>query len=270
MAVVELIDVHYTYPQGDSSVLRGVSLSMEPGEEITLVGHGGAGKSTLARVMAGLLTPSQGLIRITAPHGESGRAGLVFQNPENQLVGLTVEEDVAFGPGNLGLGQKVIAERVAEALDVCGLTRMRERSLATLSGGEKQRVAIAGALAMHPTCLILDEATAMLDQPSQDELNRALQHVKERLGIAIVRITHSLDEALLADRVAVLFGGTIVATGQPWDVLWDPEQLATWGLAVPSLYRAARQFVDSGMPECRSVRTPKELAAAVWPYISKK
>lgn len=265
---VELIDVHFTYHNGNAPVLRGVHFTLQPGEEVALVGHGGAGKSTLARLLAGLLVPTRGTVRVTQSSGQPGRAGLVFQNPENQLVGLTVEEDVAFGPGNLGLSQPEVAYRVDQALSVCGLTEMRERPLATLSGGEKQRVAIAGALAMHPTCLVLDEATAMLDQPSQDELNRALRRVKEELGIALLRITHALNEALQADRVAVLFDGAIVANGQPWEVLWDPVQLAAWRLSVPPLYRAAHRLVAADMPQCRQVRTVKELATAVWPSIS--
>lgn len=267
VAAVQIVDVAYTYPADDAAVLSGVSLRIEAGEEIALVGHGGAGKSTLARLLSGLLTPTAGRIYITQADGKPGRVGLVFQNPENQLVGLTVEEDVAFGPGNLHLTQPEISARVDEALAVCGLTHMRERSLSTLSGGEKQRVAIAGALAMHPTCLVLDEATAMLDQPSQDELNRALHRVKDRLGIAILRITLAREEALHADRVAVLYKGSIVACGDPWDVLWNPDRLDAWGLALPTLYRAAHQFESAKVPDCRRVRTPKELAAAVLPYI---
>lgn len=265
---VELVDVHFTYPRATAPVLRGVNLTLAAGEEVALVGHGGSGKSTLARIVAGLLRPQRGLVRVVTAAGEPGRVGLVFQNPENQLVGFTVEEDVAFGPGNLALAHAEVARRVDEALAVCGLTAMRRRPLATLSGGEKQRVAIAGALAMHPACLILDEATAMLDRPSRDELNAALRRIKEELGIAVLRITHSLNEALQADRVAVLFAGTIVASGEPWEVLWDPEQLSAWRLAVPPLYQAARRLAAAGLPECRRVRTAKELAAAVWPSFS--
>lgn len=269
MAVVEISDVHFTYPKSQGAVLSGVTFSLQAGEEVALVGHGGAGKSTLARLIAGLLTPSRGAVQV---HGGDGhrRAGLVFQNPENQLVGLTVEEDIAFGPGNLGLGSSEIAQRVDEALTVTGLIHMRERPLATLSGGEKQRVAIAGALAMHPACLILDEATAMLDQPSQDELNQALGRVKQELGVTILRITHALGEALHADRVLVLFDGTIAASGDPWDVLWDPEQMSQWRLAVPPLYHAARRFAAAGASTSRQVRTPKELASAIWPWILGK
>lgn len=269
MAVVEVSDLHFSYPKVSTPILRGVSFQLQAGEEVALVGHGGVGKSTLARLIAGLLTPSHGTIRIEGPQG-SKRAGLVFQNPENQLVGMTVEEDVAFGPGNLGLDTNEIVYRVDQALAVCGLTSMRERPLATLSGGEKQRVAIAGALAMHPACLILDEATAMLDQPSQDQLNTALNRVKENLGIAILRITHALNEALHADRVLVLFDGFIVADGRPWDVLWDADQLSRWRLAVPPLYQAAHRFTSAGIADCRQVRTPKELATTIWPWISKK
>ncbi|NLN26890.1 MAG: ATP-binding cassette domain-containing protein [Firmicutes bacterium] len=269
MDVVEVTDLHFTYPKADAPVLRGVSFSLRAGEEVALVGHGGAGKSTLARLIAGLLTPTHGRVEVRG-RGGPGRVGLVFQNPENQLVGLTVEEDIAFGPGNLGLPTEEIVRRVDHAVAVCGLAEMRERPLSTLSGGEKQRVAIAGALAMHPACLILDEATAMLDRPAQDELNVALQRSKDELGIAVLRITHSLGEALYADRVLVLAGGVIAAAGRPWEVLWDADALGRWRLAVPPLYRAARVFAEAGFPESRQVRTPKELAAAIWPWISKK
>lgn len=269
MHVVEVTDLHFSYPQASAPVLRGVSFHLAAGEEVALVGRGGAGKSTLARLISGLLTPTQGHIEVRG-QDDVGRVGIVFQNPENQLVGLTVEEDIAFGPGNLGLPTHEIVRRVDEAVAVCGLSDMRDRPLSTLSGGEKQRVAIAGALAMHPTCLILDEATAMLDQPSQDELNAALKRVKDDLGIAILRITHSLNEALYADRVLVLADGVIAAAGKPWDVLWDTEQLGHWHLAVPPLYQAARRFAEAGILESRQVRTAKELAATVWPWISKK
>lgn len=269
MTVLEAKDLEFSYPNMHAPVLRGVSFSLQAGEEVALVGHGGAGKSTLARLLAGLLTPSRGSITVKGTDG-TGRVGLVFQNPENQLIGLTVEEDIAFGPGNLGLSAQEIRRRVDEAIVVCGLEALRQRPLATLSGGEKQRVAIAGALSMHPTCLVLDEATAMLDQPSQDELNRALQRVKERLGIAVLRITHALNEALTADRVLILTEGRIVAEGAPWDVLWDPVTLQEWRLAVPPLYRAARHFVEANLTGCRQVRTPKELASTLWPWISRK
>lgn len=269
MKVVEVTDLYFTYPKASTPVLRGVSFSLRAGEEVALVGHGGAGKSTLARLISGLLIPTQGSIVVRDAAG-AGRVGLVFQNPENQLVGLTVEEDIAFGPGNLGLPTHEIARRVDEAVAVCGLSGMRERPLSTLSGGEKQRVAIAGALAMHPTCLILDEATAMLDRPSQDDLNSALKRIKDELGIAILRITHALNEALYADRVLLLADGVIAAEGDPWDVLWDPEKLRELRLSVPPLYEAARLFVAADILESRQVRTPKELAATVWPCISKR
>lgn len=268
MAAVQLTDITYTYPGTTVPALSGVSFAIARGEEAALVGRGGAGKSTLGRVLAGLLEPDDGTVSITDTDGLPGRVGLVFQNPENQLIGLTVEEDVAFGPGNLGWPHGQIAQHVSDALAVCGLTAMRTRSVATLSGGEKQRVAIAGALAMQPTCLVLDEATAMLDRPSQQALNAALLNVKHQLGIAILRITHALDEALPADRVVVLHNGSIVANGHPWDVLWDADELAVWGLAPPALYKAARPLVDAGMHRCRQVRTAEELAHAVWPYIS--
>lgn len=270
MVVVRLHDTSFRYPKQQTLVLRDVSLRIHSAEDIALVGHSGAGKSTLARVMARLLKPQHGTVSVRSPHGEHGRVGLVFQNPETQMVGLTVEEDIAFGAGNLGLDEKTLYSRVDEALHICNLTAMRHRPMNTLSGGEKQRVAIAAALAMQPACLILDEATAMLDQPARIALNEALANIRQQLGIALIKITHSLDEAIQADRIIVLSQGRVVADGKPWNVLWNPEQLAVWHLNAPQLYELARPFVAAGFIECQYVRTPKELANAVWAYISSK
>lgn len=270
MTIVELRNTSFQYPKQQFPALQHISLRIQSAENIALVGHSGAGKSTLARIMAGVLQPRHGTVTVHSSHGNPGRVGLVFQNPETQIIGLTVEEDVAFGAGNLSLDEKTLRLRVEEALHICNLLEMRNRPINTLSGGEKQRVAIAAALAMQPTCLILDEATAMLDQPARTALNEALANIQRQLGIALIQITPSLDEAVQADRIIVLYEGRIVADGAPWDVLWNPERLAAWRLNVPQLYKLARPFVEIGFEKCKYIRTPEELANTVWAYISNK
>lgn len=267
MSAVVLDQVEFTYPGRAAPVLADLTLAVEPGESLAIVGAGGSGRSTLARLLGGLLAPTHGTITFGGTHRQQVGAALVFQNPENQLVGMTVEEDIAFGPGNLQVPPAEIARRVDEALELCGLMKLRWRSVSTLSGGEKQRVALAGAVAMHPVCLVLDEATAMLDAPAKEALWISLSRIRAYYGMAVVHIPHALEEAVHAGRVAVLQGGRIVAEGPPWELLSDADRLGETGLEVPALYRIAACLPRRLLA---GVRTPKELAAAICRYASLK
>jgi energy-coupling factor transport system ATP-binding protein len=258
--VIQAKNLYYQYPTSDEPVLKGLYLDIHAGEELILLGKGQSGKSTLAKILAGLLKPSEGEIKVYPPEGVYPKAALVFQNPENQLIGHTVEEDIAFGPGNLGLSPDEIAKRVDEAINICDLKELRHRDILTLSGGEKQRVAIAGAIALRPVCIILDEATAMLDPPARMDFRKALERIKDRYQTSVLKITNSAWEALEAEKVAVLNQGIIAASGPPNEVLWDPRRLEEWGLVMPPFLKLARRLTEAGYPQCQKAKTPEELA----------
>jgi energy-coupling factor transporter ATPase len=221
-------------------VLRGASLTVYPGEHVAIIGPNGSGKSTLARHFNGLLRPTAGTVHVggmdtrDTAHTRAIRrtVGMVFQHPESQMVATIVEEDVAFGPENLGVPRAELRRRVREALDVVGMWGARDRPPHLLSAGQKQRVAIAGVLAMQPACIVLDEATSMLDPRGRTEVAQVVAELRRR-GTAIVSITHLMNEAAAADRVIVLHRGMVHLTGAPRDVFAHPEMLRQIGLEVP-------------------------------------
>lgn len=221
--------MEYAYPLEDGrrlTALQGINLTIRRGEFVALIGPNGSGKSTLARHFNGLLIPTKGQVWVDGlstsdPHHLGAvrqRVGMVFQNPDNQLVASTVEEDAAFGPENLALPWQEIRQRVSEALEIVGLTEYRTHPPQWLSGGQKQRLAIAGVLATRPICIVLDEPTSMLDPPGQRQVLDTIRRLNVDEGITIVLITQSMDEAVLAERVLVMELGRIVADGPPWDV----------------------------------------------------
>jgi energy-coupling factor transport system ATP-binding protein len=229
-------------PGSDARVLRGVSLEVTPGEHLAIIGPNGSGKSTLARHLNGLLRPQRGTVRVrgmdTADPG-SLRAirqtvGMVFQHPESQMVATIVEEDVAFGPENLGVPHAELRRRVRQALETVGMWEARDRPPHLLSAGQKQRVAIAGVLALQPECLVLDEATSMLDPRGRGEVAEVVALLR-RCGTAIVTITHLMSEAAVADRVIVLDRGTIRMAGTPREVFAQADALHRIGLDVPGV-----------------------------------
>lgn len=252
--MISLRGVGYSYPDTGSPALDGVSLEVRQGEWLALVGSNGSGKSTLAKHLNALLIPTQGACFIQGMDSRDENAlwrirsavSMVFQNPENQIVSTVVEDDVAFGPENLGLPPEEISARVARALAVCGLTAKRDKAVYTLSGGQKQRLAIAGALAMGSRCIVLDEPTAMLDPEGRGEVVALLRDLHSR-GITIVQVTHQLDEIIDADRVMVLNKGKVEWTGTPAQLFRTKDIDSRWGLEVPSILRLYGRLVETGI-----------------------
>jgi len=249
--LIEFKNVSFWYGEEDGfgirneEVLREVSLEIPPGKFMVLLGRNGSGKSTLAKHANGLLLPQSGEVIVDGMNTRDEesiweirrRVGLVFQNPDNQIIATTVEEDVAFGPENLGLPREEIIARVEEALDLVGMAEYRNKEPHLLSGGQKQRVAIAGVLAMHPEYLILDEATSMLDPEGREELMKVILNLRGK--IAILHITHNVEEATEADEVLVMDEGRIVAQGKPREIFSQVEEIENWGLELPQVTETA-------------------------------
>lgn len=244
----------FSYPSG-TKALDDVSLTIEDGEFACLLGGNGSGKSTLAKHMNALLFPDEGTVRVCgmdtrdpkALYSIRSKVGMVFQNPEDQLVASPVENEVAFGPENLGLDPQEIRSRVTWALKSVGLAGFEQRDTAALSGGQKQRLAIAGALAMHPQILILDEASAMLDPKGRIELMEVCKKLHSR-GMTIVMVTHSMDEASCAERVIILERGRIAAQGSPDEVFCDEGRLRELKLETPFSVKLSRALRSRGVP----------------------
>lgn len=241
--MIELKNVSFSY-EGETQerkIIDGLNLSIERGSFTVILGHNGSGKSTLAKLCNGLLKPTEGQVTVdgidTADEAQEldvkRRVGMVFQNPDNQLVASVVEEDVAFGPENLGVEPSEICARVDEALKTVDMYEFRESAPHHLSGGQKQRIAIAGILAMSPECIVLDEPTAMLDPKGRAEILETVLKLNRERGMTVVLITHFMEEAEQADRVLVLQNGKIVADGTPQNVFSQDELLQNTGLELP-------------------------------------
>jgi len=236
---IRVDNVSFSYD--DNKVLNNISLSVQEGEFVALLGHNGCGKSTMAKLFNVLLSPQSGTVTIDGITAETeddiyeirSRVGLVLQNPDNQLVATVVEEDVAFGPENLGVPPQEIRRRVDSALKAVDMYEYRSHAPHKLSGGQKQRVAIAGIIAMEPRCIVLDEPTAMLDPKGRQEVVDTIRHLNKSMGITIVLITHYMDEAVLADRVIVMDKGSILTQGTPRQVFSKTELLKEHSLDVP-------------------------------------
>lgn len=251
--------------------LHGVSVAVKRGEFLAVLGMNGSGKSTLARHFNALLLPQAGRVLVDSMDTREeknlwpirDRVGMVFQNPDNQIVAAVVEEDVAFGPENQGLPPADILQRVEEALTSVGMIAHRERSPHLLSGGQKQRVAIAGALALRPACLVLDEPTAMLDPSGRAEVLRVVHKLNRELGMAVVLITHFMEEAATADRVVVMANGQVQMEGTPREVFRQAAKLRELRLDVPPAVQAAEKLRAQGVPVPDSVLTLDELVEAL-------
>lgn len=268
VAIIEVRGLHYRYGHGDDGIdaLRGVDLTVQHGDYMALVGLNGSGKSTLARCMSGLLSPTQGEVLVNGRSTREHQAliairasvGMVFQNPENQFVTSLVEDEVAFGPENLGIAPGEIRARVVRSLAQVGLTGSESRDPRTLSAGEKARLAIASVLAMEPACLILDEATAMLDPASR----RALLGLVSDLhadGMTVVVVTHHMSEVTQAGRVVVMEAGCLVTQGTPADVFRDVRGLERIGLALPPAAAIAQGLANRGVALSDGIVTPETL-----------
>jgi energy-coupling factor transport system ATP-binding protein len=271
---VEVRGLEHAYPlEGGEWVpaLQGIDLTIEPGEFIALIGPNGSGKSTLARHFNGLLEPTagevwvDGLLTSDPRHlwEVRQRVGMVFQNPENQLVASTVEEDVAFGPENAGLPPDEIRQRVDEALALVGLQDYCTHPPQMLSGGQKQLVAIAGVLAARPACVVFDEPTSMLDPPNRRRILDTVRQLNAEQGITVVLITQSMGEAVMADRVLVMHAGQVVMDGPPEAIFERGERLRTLGLGIPPAVEVARRLRARGMALPPGLLTVEALAGAL-------
>ncbi len=251
-------DLHYRYETDEDQgivALNGVDIEVTQGEFVAIIGPNGSGKSTLAKHFNALLLPSSGDVVVLGMNTKDAShtweirksAGMVFQNPDNQIVATIVEEDVAFGPENLGVKPSEIRNRVTESLEKVGMLPFRRHAPHLLSGGQKQRVAIAGILAMSPRCIILDEPTAMLDPRGRQDVMEAVDELNKKYGITIVHITHYMDEALYADRVLVMDEGKVVMEGPPGKVFEERDKLRALGLDVPPLGSLIELLARSGL-----------------------
>lgn len=271
--IITVKNVTYKYTDEDVTytAVDNVSFQIERGSFTVILGHNGSGKSTLAKMLNGLFKPSEGDILVDGINTKDEetelevkrKVGMVFQNPDNQLVASIVEEDVAFGPENLGLAPQLIRERVDEALKSVGMYEFRESTPHRLSGGQKQRIAIAGIIAMRPECIILDEPTAMLDPVGRAEIIDTVLRLNKKNGITVVLITHYMEEAEKADRVMVMNDGVIIADGKPKEIFKNVEQLKSVGLSVPQTTELLHFLNKNGFDIPTDVLSVEETAKAI-------
>ena len=267
-AIIEVKDVEFRYEGAEEEAVAGVSLRVERGEFVAVLGRNGSGKSTLAKLLNALNIPQKGEIWIdgVAAHEEANslevrkRCGMVFQNPDNQIVATVVEEDCAFGLENLGVPPEDIRRRVDDALEAVGMREYAEAAPHMLSGGQKQRVAIAGVLAMRPKIIVFDESTAMLDPSGRREVFAVAEELNRRDGITIVWITHFMDEALRAGRLLVMDAGKVALEGAPREVFEKTEEIRKMGLDVPPMAQLAAQLREDGVPLRAGIMTVEEMA----------
>lgn len=257
--------------------LKDVTAQIKKGEFTAIIGTNGSGKSTLARHLNALLLPTEGELIVEGMRtSDAGRVwdirqkvGMVFQNPDNQLVAAVVEEDMAFGPENLGVPPEEIRERVDLALEKVGMTSYRKQAPSMLSGGQKQRVAIAGVLAMKPDCIVLDEPTAMLDPKGRKEVMDTIHELNKTEGITIVLITHFMEEAVTADHILVIDKGVLKMEGTPREIFSQADKVTEIGLDVPVPADLARRLRKKGMVVSEKCMTDEELGEALCPFVSK-
>jgi energy-coupling factor transport system ATP-binding protein len=271
--IIEVKNVVYEYTDEDvkHTAVKNISFNIERGSFTVILGHNGSGKSTLAKMLNGLLKPTSGEVIVDGMNTADEeteievkrRVGMVFQNPDNQLVASIVEEDVAFGPENLGLEPSVIRERVDDALKSVGMYEFRKSTPHHLSGGQKQRIAIAGIIAMQPECIILDEPTAMLDPVGRAEIIETLHNLNTQKNITVVLITHYMEEAENADRVMVMNDGVIIDDNTPKEIFKNVSQLKSVGLSVPQTTELLYSLNQNGFNISTDVLSIKETAKAI-------
>ena len=256
---------------GMSRAIDEVDLDIEPGQFIAILGHNGSGKSTLAKHMNAILVPSEGTMWVNGMDTKEDRylwevrqsAGMVFQNPDNQIIGTVVEEDVGFGPENLGVPTAEIWKRVEDSLKSVGMIEYRHHSPNKLSGGQKQRVAIAGVMAMRPKCIVLDEPTAMLDPNGRKEVLRSVQELRKREHITVILITHYMEEVVDADRVIVMDHGHVVMQGTPREIFSQVDELKRYRLDVPQVTILADELRKRGLDIPAGILKKEELVEAL-------
>lgn len=279
MGIIKAKNLKYDYlkyddngqPSESHTAVDNVNLDIRAGQFISILGHNGSGKSTLAKHMNALLIPTEGTLWVdgkdTAAIDELWEirqsAGMVFQNPDNQIIGTVVEEDVGFGPENMGVPTDAIWTRVNKSLEAVGMTAFRHRSPNKLSGGQKQRVAIAGVMAMQPKCIILDEPTAMLDPNGRKEVLQAVHELNKNQGITVLLITHYMEEVIDSDQVFVMDQGHIVMEGTPKEIFSRVEELKSYRLDVPQITLLAHELKKAGVEVPDGILTAKELVDAL-------
>ena len=275
--MIEIKNLKFKYNQDQTSyTLNDVSFHVKHGEWLSIVGHNGSGKSTTARLIGGLLAADSGQIIVDGQELTEetvwdirDKIGMVFQNPDNQFVGATVEDDVAFGLENKGLPYKEMVSRVQEALSFVGMMDFKDREPARLSGGQKQRVAIAGIIAMRPSILILDEATSMLDPEGRQELIQYIEDIRQQYGMTVLSITHDLDEVAMSNRVLVLKQGKVESISSPRELFSRGSELVDLGLDIPFSALLTQKLKNQGLIDCEGYLTEKELVEQLWEYLSK-
>ena len=271
MAIIRTENLHFTYQGEENETLHGVNLEIEEGSFVAILGHNGSGKSTLAKLFNGILLPNEGRVLVNGidtTHEDKlldvrRTVGLVFQNPDNQIVANVVEDDVAFAPENLGVEPAEIRRRVDNALRTVGMYEYRMHAPHLLSGGQKQRVAIAGVLAMQPRCIVLDEPTAMLDPIGRREVVATVTRLCREEGITVVLITHHMSECVGADRLVVMSEGRVVADGTPREVFSQVELLKSEGLSVPATTELIYGLDAAGWSLPLTALTVEECADAI-------
>ncbi len=271
--MIEAKKLSFSYKNEDeeTKVFEDIDIDVKDGEFLVILGRNGSGKSTLAKHFNAILLPSGGRVYVDGLDTSDenllfdirSRVGMVFQNPDNQLVATVVEEDVAFAPENLGVPPEEIRKRVDHALGCVGMSEYREFAPSMLSGGQKQRVAIAGVIAMRPRCIVLDEPTAMLDPIGRREVISTITELNKKEGITVVLITHNMDEAVCADRVAVMHKGEIVKMGTPREIFSDVKSMKEMGLSVPQVTEIAYNLRKSGFDIKGDILTEDEFVAEI-------
>ena len=267
MALLTAENVSFSYDKKINAV-KNVSLSVNEGEYVAIIGHNGSGKSTLAKLFNALLKPDEGCITVDglsvadkkSTFEIRKRVGVVFQNPDNQLVASIVEDDVAFGPENLGVKREEIAKRIDFALKSVGMEKFRRSSPTRLSGGQKQRIAIAGVLALQPKILVLDESTAMLDPQGRKEVLDVIKKLNKEQKVTVITITHYMDEVVEADKVYVINDGEIALSGTPQEIFKHKTQLKEYGLELPLATKVADKLIALGIPLPEGMLTDERLA----------
>lgn len=279
MGIIKVRDLVYEYirrdeegnVEGITTAVDDVDLDIEQGDFVAVLGHNGSGKSTLAKHLNAILYPSEGTVWVDGKDTKEEKyvwdirqtAGMVFQNPDNQIIGQIVEEDVGFGPENMGVPTKEIWEHVEESLKAVGMYQFRKFSPNKLSGGQKQRVSIAGVIAMHPKCIVLDEPTAMLDPKGRKEVLRAVRALNDVEHITVILITHYMEEVIYADKVYVMDQGKVAIQGTPREVFSEVEKLKELRLDVPQVTLLAYELAKEGLPMPKGVLTNREFREAL-------
>ena len=285
MSIIKAEDLIFEYKKLDDAgevesvhrAVDNVNLEVNKGEFIAILGHNGSGKSTLAKHINAILLPSEGSMWVCGKDTKEEddtwfirqNAGMVFQNPDNQIIGTVVEEDVGFGPENIGVQTDDIWARVENALKSVGMIKYRHHSPNKLSGGQKQRVAIAGVVAMKPQCIILDEPTAMLDPNGRQEVIKTVLELNKKEGVTVILITHYMEEVISADRVFVMESGQVVMTGTPREIFARVDELKSYRMDVPQVTMLAHELKEAGVPISGTILSVEELVEEICQLKSK-